>query len=674
MKISSLLFLFVFFLSQSTFSQDYRFGKVSKEELQQKQHPTHPEADAAILYQKIDTRFKQNQGEGFYTETEYFERIKIYTKEGFDWANKSIKLYKGGNDEDEVNDLKAYTYTLLNDKIEEEKLKNDGIFDDESSKYISYKKLTMPNVSEGCIIEIRYTVKSPFITNIDEFQFQKQIPVDKLEFQFAAPEYYTYKVHQKGWIPFNIRTEKNERTMRYSYVDNSIDYSFGSSNASNKTKTSNITFIETKYEVSMGNIPPLKDEPFSGNINNYASGLKMELSYRNFPNTPIDYFSTTWEDVSSAIYDSSNFGRQLDKSNYFDDDLKVLLEGTSGDLEKIFTIFEFVKNKMSWNSRIGIYTENGVKDAFKNGTGNDADINLMLVSMLKSAGLNANPILVSTKSNGIPLFPTRDGFNFVIAGVEQNGNVILMDATHKENEIDILSPEVMNWKGRMVRENKSSTWVSLAPKKQATQSSLLTAKLGEDLSVTGTVQTRFTENYALDCRNAYAHRNEIDSRKKLEESYGDIELSEIKFENLSTLYKPVALSYSFEALEGVEEVGEKIYLSPLLFLAEKENPFKSETRNFPINFSYPRKDRHIVNLELPQGYTVETLPESTAFALGDNVGSFKYHIDQIGNRLQISMELSINQPVISSQEYGNLKKFFQLLIDKENEKVVLAKI
>ena len=59
-----------------------------------------------------------------------------------------------------------------------------------------------------------------------------------------------------------------------------------------------------------------------------------------------------------------------------------------------------------------------MRKAYKDKTGNVAEINLMLTAMLRYAGINANPVLVSTRSNGIALFPNRTAFNYVIAAVE----------------------------------------------------------------------------------------------------------------------------------------------------------------------------------------------------------------------------------------------------------------
>src|SRR5690606_27200670 len=128
------------------------------------------------------------------------------------------------------------------------------------------------------------------------------------------------------------------------------------------------------------------------------------------PGSPMKTYSTTWEDVSKGIYEVDSFGSELTRSNYFEDDLNKILSGVSTSEEKISRIFSFVVNKMSWNNYTGYYTNEGVKEAYKKGSGNVADINLMLVAMLRKANLNANPVLVSTKDHGMPLFPTRNGF------------------------------------------------------------------------------------------------------------------------------------------------------------------------------------------------------------------------------------------------------------------------
>ena len=255
-----------------------------------------------------------------------------------------------------------------------------------------------------------------------------------------------------------------------------------------KGGTRDLKFKEDIYKIELSNVPAMKEEAYSGNIDNYSTGLKFELNYVDFPGVPIKNYSTTWEDVSKSIYDVDAFGNELDRSNYFEDDLDNLLNGVSNPKEKIERVFSYVVNKMTWNNYVSYYTNEGVKEAYKKGSGNIADINLMLVAMLRKANLNANPVLVSTKDHGMPLFPTRNGFNYVIAAVELPEGVVLLDATNKDAEIGILKSSIMNWQGRIIKKDGSSGWVSLSPKAPAVKSAMVNVNIKSDMTVSGKAQ------------------------------------------------------------------------------------------------------------------------------------------------------------------------------------------
>lgn len=671
MKSTLLIVIAVLCFVGTSVAQNYKFGKVSKEELLQKEHPADPTADAAVLYRETKTEFQYTQDSGWYMVTDYFVRIKIYNKEGFDWANTTIDLYKGDG-EDKLLGLKGYTYYLgADDKIEEVKLRNDGIFEEETTKFLTQTKITMPDVREGCIIEYKYTINSPFIFNIDEFRFQETIPVDKVKVAFTSPEYFVYKTHQRGWVPYKVDMETRERTMSYRQTEQMDTRTFGKSIP--ETYTREVKFKEDTYTVELENVPPLKEEAYVGSLNNYTTALQFEMSYIDIPGVPLKTYSTTWEDVSKSIYRIDIFGDELERKNYFEDDINNLISGVNKPEEKVGRIFSFVLNKMNWNGYNGIFTNEGVKNAYKKGSGNVGDINLMLVAMLRHANLEANPVLVSTKSHGVPLFPTRNGFNYVIAAVEFPQGILLLDATNKDAEIGVLKSNVLNWKGRIIKKDGSSGWVSLSSIVPAVKSAMVNAEIKPDLSVLGKVQNRFTGNYAFKYRSEYKSLNEEGQRKQIEKDVNQAELSNLHFENLTTLGEPVSLEYDFETMDAVEDVAGKLYFSPMIFMATKENPFLSDTRLYPIDFGYPMKNRYIVNIAIPEGYNVESLPENTVFNLGENTGSFRYLISQVGNKLQLSVEFSINKSFIAAEEYGNLKKFYELLISKENEKVVLSK-
>lgn len=653
-------------------AQDYRFGKVSDQEVAQQEHPTDPSADAAILYREMKTEFQYTPDKGWFLVTEYFERIKIYKKDGAKYANKTIKLYKANSQNDDLRKLRAFTYNKdEKGKVNRVKLESNGIFKEDVNQYLDQTKITMPNVQEGSVIEIRYAIESPFVMNIDEFRFQELIPVDNLHMTFSAPEDFLFQSYQRGWLPIDIKTTTTDKTMtlmRTNYVDGEGAMSYTSKRVTTPQRVKIRNVIRT---IDMTDIPAIQQEPYVGNIENYMSGIQFELSSAD-TGSGIKSFSVTWEDVSKSIFKSTSFGAELDRTNYYKKDLEKLLEGISNPDKKIEAIYDYVQQKMTWNHQGGVFTREGVRKAYKDNTGNAAEINLMLTSMLKHAGLTAYPVLISTRDNGIPLFPTINGFNYVVASVETPQGIILLDATNKNSDIGVLSSYAMNGNGRLLRKDDTSDWVSLTPIKPAVNQTLLSVKLNDNLEVEGSGQQRFTGNYALNYRNNFKEIANTEWAKKVEKMYENVEFVSVDLENLDNPKNPVMLKYDFTSTAGIEEVGGKIFMSPLFFMQTKENPFKSETRKYPIDFGYPYQSQIIVNFAIPEGYELESIPENAMSTLG-NVGTYKYLISQRGGTIQLSVELSIHQPVIAETDYNDLKKFFELLIEKESEKIVFKK-
>lgn len=669
MKTRFILIVTVLFTTL-TFAQNIKFGKVTKEELQEKEHPTEKDAGASVLYREYVTNFDYSGDEGFFIKTEVFERVKIYNRNGFDYANKEIKIHKNGRHKESVTGLKGTTYNLdASGKITKDKLKGNAVFEEDRSDYLKVQKFTFPNIKEGSVIEYKYTLTSPFVQNIEAYRFQEKIPVKEVNVTFMVPEYLVYKPHKRGWLNINIDKKNRQRTIVYSYTKIGAATSGG---GADKAVREEVKITENIYKTTLKNVPGFKIEPYTGNYKNYLSSLKFELSHTKFPNEPFKNFTTTWDAVAQRIYETSQFGAELNKTGFLTTDVNALTQNISDPKQKIVKIFEYVKNNMNWNSYIGIYTQKGLRKAYKEKTGNVADINLLLTAMLRTAGIQANPILVSTKSNGIPLYPTIEGFNYVITGVETNNQVWLLDATDKMNEINVLDPQVINWKGRLVRKDGSSTWVSLSPP-AATDTYLVNATIENGNEIKGKVQSRFTGNLAREIRNNHFNINKEESIKKIKAGKGDTDILNLTIDNLDKLYKPINIVYDFINRDAIENINDKLLIYPILFLVEKENKFIAEDRKYPVDFEYPFKNRYMINIDIPEGYTVETKPENTSFTFGNQEGVFRYTLKNVANKLQLSAEISMSNPVITPDKYANLKGFYQLLVEKLNEPVVLIK-
>ncbi|MGY0426149.1 MAG: DUF3857 domain-containing protein, partial [Polaribacter sp.] len=548
---------FVWMSHCTLFAQNYKFGKVSKEELQEKFYPTDSTADAAYLFKSRITYYDYQDFIGdFVLITEYRERIKIYTKKGFEMATKSIPYYTPDHGKNEtVSSIKGYTFSLVNGKVSKEKLSAKDIFKEKRSKFVSIKKITMPNIKKGCVIELRYSIASPYSSNITDLQFQYGIPVKKLSYKVEIPEYYIFNKKSKGYYFAKMVTESKSGTIK------------------------NLNYRINVFKFNDKNIPALRDdEPFVANIHNYRGGVKFELTRTDFSSIGggVKSYANSWENVSKQVYRASKFGSELEKSSYYKNDLKNILAKAKTVPDKIASIFNFVKQRVKWNGYYQIYTDKGVREAYKDREGNVADINLMLTAMLRSAGLNADPVLVSTRANGVPFFPTIEGFNYVISLVEiPSGGYILLDATERYSTPNILPRRALNWNGRRIGKDGHSSWVKLTSSKPASEENNLIIQISDDLIVNGLMKSKFSNLSALTYRKNHNHLKEENVITSLEEEHG-IEIEDFKLINENAIDKPIIRNIKFNTEDAVEDINGKLYIEPLLFLAEHKNPFKLE--------------------------------------------------------------------------------------------------
>ncbi|WP_341221543.1 transglutaminase domain-containing protein [Polaribacter atrinae] len=662
-------------LSQiSLVAQDYKFGKVSKEELKEEFYPSDASADAAYLYKRRRTYFTYVQDKGFQVITEIHERIKIYNKSGFDKATKSITYYKPEKgDNEKVTSIKGYSFALESGKVKKEKLSKSSIFDEKLSRYRSIKKITFPNVKVGSVLDLEYKIISPY-RSIDDVDYQFDIPVKLLNYKIEIPEYYSFTKKTKGYYFIDIKEGIENGSITMSQRVRTSEKSMGETLTS-QVVTSKVN-LKTNIDIyESENIPALKNnEPYVTDVKNYRGGVKYELASTKFPNSILKFYSNNWEDVSEQIYKSESFGAELEKTSYYKDDLEEILKTTKTELEKIDAIFQFVKNQVKWNNYNGIYTVNGVRKAFKERVGNIADINLMLTSMLRSAGLDANPVLLSTRVNGVPFFPTIEGFNYVIATVAlQNGKTVLLDASEEFSVPNILPTRALNWKGRKVAKDGTSSWIQLTSSKHALEDHNVMVKISEDMLVKGLIRTNYDNLNALNYRKNNNHIKEEELKESLEEKYG-FEIDGYRVVNKEDLDKPIIRTLQFSSDNLVENVNGKLYVEPLLFLSEHQNPFKLEDRKFPVDFATPWKESNTVSIQVPEGYKVETLPEPLAIGLPDSLGVFKFQVTQQGNKIRTLSVLQFNNALIAPQYYAALKGFYSQLVEKQSEKIVLIKI
>ena len=669
MNKNVVLLMLLLFLITSANAQNYKFGKVTIDDL----NSVDTSSVATVLYKKQSAFYDYRVDDGFVLVTEFDKRVKINSIEGLDYANIELSLYdKSAKKKEIIGGVKGVTFNLINGKIEKTKLKSKGVFEEKFNKNWKKIKIAMPNVQKGSVIDVKYYTESPFAHQIDDVVLQEEIPVREFEYSISIPEYYTFKLHENIKSNYKIKldfdTQREVKNIKWKEKVNQR----GGFVLKEFERT--LDFNNRIIKFTEKNIPALLEESFSVTLNNYAIKLIFDLqSTKNF-NDQDKKYATSWDLITKEIYESESFGGELGKTSYFKKDIDELTYSGLSKAEKISLALSFVKSKVKWNRVFGYFPDLGLKKSYKEGSGNVADINLMLVSVLRYMGVSVNPILTSTKLNGEAIYPTRQGFNYVICGVEVNNNVLLLDATDLNSSINILPERVLNWKGRLVREDGSSVWVDLFPKQNSLDIAMISLRLNDELEVVGKIRNKKTNYFAYNYKNRLGGVRNEDVIKELSRNVGEITITNFEVNNDNQLGKPIQQTYDFVSLDGIDKIGEELYLSPKLFLTKENNEFNNEFRKYPVDFMFPRTNKTIINIYIPDGYKVKSIPESVKLVMSDNLGAYSFLVKQKGNALQVSESLDVNFPIVPVSYYSELKLVYEKMIGKNAEKIVLEKI
>lgn len=662
----ALVLLFLCMGALNAWAQDYKLGNVTVAELEEKSYLKDPSAPAAILHSKSENYMVYSDQKGFLLYTDVEMKIKIYTKEGYPYANKVVSYYNSPTQNETVDISKAYTYNLINGKVEKTKLKSEGEFSEVVNKSWKTKKIMMPDVKEGSIVEFKYTIVSPFISTLPDWKFQQEIPVAHSELTTRIPEYFIFNPNFRGYYAPKVRKVKKSKSITFT----SATRHEGRPSTFSSDK---VDYQEESSTYILNDLPALKEESFVSNMDNYASGIEHEINMIHYPGETVKSFANSWEDVAKAIYKYDDFGPELKKTGYFEDAIKPVTAGLTTPEDKVAAIFSYVKTSMNWNGSNGYGCDLGVKKAFKEKVGNVADINLMLTAMLRFSGLDANPVLVSTRSHKIALFPSHSAYNYVICGVKIGEKMVLLDATAKSAMPNVLPIRAINWAGRLIKDDGSSEGIDLAPKSISKEVVSVSVKLDNTGKCSGKARDQYYDHNAYLFRENYSSVSKDSYLEKMEGRHKGLEIGDYKVANEKDLAKPVMEEYEFTYSNAADLIGDKIYVNPLLFLTTTENPFKQEKREYPVDFVFPHEDKYMINITLPEGFTVESLPQPLALSMEEGIGSFKYTMQQQGSNIQLMILSNINYGVVPADYYETLKSYYQKIIEKQNEKIVLKK-
>ncbi len=646
----------------------FKFGSVPIEDLKMTRYEKDTSAAAVVLGDYGNSGISYSQSTGDWTVNfERVQRIKILSKDGYKFADFEIPLFRNSTDNEKLTGLKVITHNFENGKDVETKMKSDAVFDEEYDQNTVLKKFTAPNVKEGSIIEVTYEISSDFIHYFRDWEFQSNVPVIWSEYRANIPEFFNYQQYMQGYIALTINETKiNPKSLTLTSKERS------SGRVTQTTFSSDeVRFNEKFYRWVAQDVPGFVEEPFMTTASDYISKINFELASVKFPNSPLQPMMGTWEDLNESFLESDYFGGAIKSSLFLKKLTEETIAGANTPQEKLVAIYNFVKSTIEWDGGYRKYLTSNFRKVLDEKKGSSADINLLLVGMLQRAGFDANPVIISTRNHGFirSEVALSSQFNYVICLTTIENKQLLLDATDRLLPINLLPERCLNGKGFIISQT-SPGWISLsAPKSRIFANAELSISPTGELNGKIDISHDGYDGYAL--RRSYFKKGEAEYIKDFSRDHS-WELQKSSFENLKSISDAAKEKYEFVHTENPGDAS-ILYINPLIHMRIDENPFRLQDRVYPVDFGKATERTFICKINVPENFVADELPKPKVVVLPNNGGRFTYNVQALGNTISVTSIVTINQSLFTQVEYKGLREFFDLIVAKHAEQIVLKK-
>ncbi|HET9364671.1 MAG TPA: DUF3857 domain-containing protein [Candidatus Angelobacter sp.] len=625
------VFILCLFCSLALSAQKEDWLPVTPADLQLKQVPDDPGAPAIQLYYAdyIDNA----------QEYEFiYHRIKILAESGKKYADVEIT---GGSINSEISGLKARTIHPDGTIVEfTGKPFNKTVFKGRGFK-LNAKTFTFPDVTVGSIVEYRY--RTVDFSN----QWVLQHPL------YTVREFFTFH-------PFHS-------SLNFSYVSRNLK-------ELSPTKTSD------GWELEWKNVPAFQTESQMPPEQNYKPTVSFFYTPRD-----LDSQEKYWRENGKSLY--NDYEKAIGNRKEIREAAMEAIGNETDPEKKLRKLYqraqqirnlsyerardeqERKKEKLKENTNLG--------DLIKRGYGDNEDITAFFIGMARAAGFDAQMLLVSNRRNAFfsPKVLNIRALTGRAAIVKLNGNDVYL-----QPGVRFCPYGLMRWANTSTEalrfDKKGGSFVLVPPLDNTRSLTRRTVKatLAEDGSLTGEITLEFQGEEALEHRLDAIESDDAGKKKDLESEMqawlptGAI-VKLTSAQGWEAPDDPLIAKFDVTIPSYSSSVGKRLLLPWLTFQSHEDDAFKHSDRKYPIYYPYAFSEHDRMEIKLPAGYTVESMPPKQD--IGISYARYQIVSATDGKILVLERALGLNAIMVPLTHYPELKDFMGKIHASDEQQMVM---
>jgi len=636
--------LLVMFLTSSAFAQkDPPLGKPDMNELKMKKCEWDTNAPAMFLWNSQETEIETFASGDVRTIVKRRARIKIINERGYPYANVQLSLPT--NRHKKITDISAFVYNLDSaGNAVVKKIDSKDIFKEKNGKRSTNVTFTFPDLKPGSIVEYTYTQIDKRSFYLPPWVFQSEIPTVTAICKITVPSVIklTSRIISEQKLDTQIEVKKRN------YAEKDIIYSY-----------------------TAQKIPAITIEPMMGSLLDHI----QRVEFSALPTTGLFALISLrkngeWEVINALMNALADAASNLTLPG--SDSIVASAKKLKAVPEKIAYIYSTLQKRIQWDGTQTFFPDE-IMQAWKEKAGSSAELNMILLSLLRKADIDAKPILISTRDHGKAdqSFVTLSQFNGIDLVVLDSPQNFVLDLSQRHLPFNITPYNVINTGGFLI-DSPEGQWVEISDERPLFKQSVM---IFSNIDSTGILKgTANIEYFHFAKENRLTEEDDEETRKNYRSFQEDNKLLKItksERENENEIDLPLIERSEFNY--ELTEANNYYLLNPSFFAEFRLNPFTKNERKFDIDMGSNQSLIISLVVDLPSNLEVETLPKNVTLIKSDSGIIFKRLADRNGNTARSIITLQFLRYYYTREEYAEVKEFYEKMYNLLNEPIVFRR-
>jgi Transglutaminase-like superfamily len=653
---------------QAQDKSSYQFKKVTEADFQSA--ITDSSAGVVVLADVGKTEFIGNDEGGFSLVYKRHKRILI-RKYKVTWEDDLILyLEKGDKGPEKLQSLDITDYYLENGAVSEKKydtkeqIRNiNQQLGNSIGRSITY--------SQDCIVDMSYSIQSYYVSNLRGWNFQTTVPCLYSEYSVSIPDIFGYATLKLGSIPLEtIVSDKRMQSFAARKFAGPAGYETG---GVSHDALYNVNVLMHDRKWILRNAPAIYFDIHRATHYSQINSVEFQWTENRNTNQAAQPTLYGWKTVKERLLSQENFGLvYLNENNWLEETVANITKGLVGSEDKARSCYRWVRDNFKCTDQSEIYLTIDVtlKDIFQRKQGSVSDLNLLLIALLRKAGIQANPVLLSWRSRGTLLFdyPILNKFNYLVVEANLIDKKVLLDAAEPLLGFGLLHPECYNGPGWVIGEEIVRRINLLADNYLEEAQTIANLKVNEQ-GLTGSISKTYGIPGSFNIRQKIKESGEASIGRYLQAALGkQTIISGLTIDSILLKEESIAINYEIQ----IKAKGDSLVFEPVF--SDEYIPVINPDRTDPVEMPYTRNLVYVMNLEIEKGYQVVKLPKSVKYQMNGQEAVFEFQCVQSGQTIQLRCKIQIKKANFSEEAIEALRDYIQFVTQKLYEPMVIKKI